>query len=103
MNKELIIVFKHLLDKVDPTWRSNPELIEAMIKIRGLAKKFEAPSLQEVTDELRSQKVRSYQQQAEKFWNFYEAKNWMIGKNKMKSWKAAIKTWSFEKDNNILI
>jgi len=26
----------------------------------------------------------------------------MIGKNKMKNWKAAIKTWNFEKDNIIL-
>lgn len=32
----------------------------------------------------------------ERFVNFYEAKGWMIGKNKMKDWKAAIRTW--EKD-----
>ena len=31
------------------------------------------------------------------FVNFYESKNWMIGKNKMKDWKAAIRTW--EKKN----
>jgi hypothetical protein len=41
-------------------------------------------------------------EQGEKFWNFYESKNWMIGKNKMKNWKAAIKTWNFEKDNLII-
>lgn len=29
----------------------------------------------------------------EKFVNFYESKNWMVGKNKMKDWKAAIRTW----------
>jgi hypothetical protein len=34
----------------------------------------------------------------ESFYNFYESKGWMIGKNKMKSWKAAIHTW--EKRNN---
>lgn len=28
-----------------------------------------------------------------KFINFYESKGWMIGKNKMKDWKAAIRTW----------
>jgi hypothetical protein len=28
-----------------------------------------------------------------KFLNFYEAKGWMIGKNKMKDWKASIRTW----------
>lgn len=30
---------------------------------------------------------------AETFYDFYESKNWMIGKNKMKDWKAAIRTW----------
>ncbi|WP_050810413.1 Lin1244/Lin1753 domain-containing protein [Odoribacter laneus] len=28
-----------------------------------------------------------------KFINHYTAKNWMIGKNKMKDWQAAIRTW----------
>lgn len=28
-----------------------------------------------------------------KFFDFYEAKGWMIGKNKMKDWKAAVRTW----------
>jgi hypothetical protein len=27
------------------------------------------------------------------FWNFYESKGWMVGKNKMKKWKSAIVTW----------
>lgn len=26
---------------------------------------------------------------ADKFWNFYESKGWMVGKNQMTSWKAA--------------
>jgi hypothetical protein len=29
-----------------------------------------------------------------KFINFYESKGWMVGKNKMKDWKAAIRTWA---------
>jgi predicted phage replisome organizer len=33
----------------------------------------------------------------EKFHDFYTSKNWMIGKNKMKDWKAAVRTW--EKEN----
>ena len=36
---------------------------------------------------------------AESFVSFYESKGWMIGKNKMKSWKSAIVTW--EKRNNL--
>ena len=30
---------------------------------------------------------------AESFFNFYESKDWYVGKNKMKDWKAAIRTW----------
>jgi hypothetical protein len=29
----------------------------------------------------------------EQFCDFYESKAWMIGKNKMKDWKAAVRTW----------
>lgn len=35
----------------------------------------------------------------EAFINFYASKGWMIGKNKMKDWKAAVRTWEkSEKD-----
>jgi hypothetical protein len=30
---------------------------------------------------------------AEKFYDFYQAKGWMVGKNKMKDWKACVRTW----------
>lgn len=30
---------------------------------------------------------------AEKFCDFYESKGWMIGKNKMKDWQSAVRTW----------
>ena len=30
---------------------------------------------------------------AEAFIDFYESKNWYVGKNKMKDWKACIRTW----------
>jgi len=29
----------------------------------------------------------------ERFINFYESKGWMVGKNKMKDWKAAVRNW----------
>ena len=34
----------------------------------------------------------------EAFIDFYESKGWMIGKNKMKDWKAAVRTWE-QSDN----
>lgn len=30
---------------------------------------------------------------AERFIDFYSSKGWMVGKNKMKDWKACIRTW----------
>ena len=30
---------------------------------------------------------------AERFFNYYESKGWMVGKNKMKNWKAAVRNW----------
>lgn len=102
MSKEIVEMFEYILDIVDPQWRKNPEIQSTLININNKSKAFIPPTLEEVTEELRSQRVRHYQQQAEKFWNFYNAKNWMIGKNKMKNWKSAIKTWGFEKDNLIL-
>ena len=36
---------------------------------------------------------------AETFFNFYASKDWLIGKNKMKDWKACIITWE-KRDTN---
>ena len=30
---------------------------------------------------------------AQRFYDFYESKGWLIGKNPMKDWKAAVRTW----------
>jgi hypothetical protein len=35
--------------------------------------------------------------EAERFCDFYASKGWMVGKNKMKDWKAAVRNW--EKGN----
>ena len=31
--------------------------------------------------------------EAEQFFDYYESRGWMIGKNKMKNWQSAIRTW----------
>lgn len=59
-------------------------------------KKFIPPSVSEVAEYCKS--VGS-QVDAEAFVAFYESKDWFVGKNKMKSWKAAIITW--EKRNGL--
>lgn len=53
-------------------------------------KRFIPPSLEEVTAYC---KERNNSVNPNSFVDFYEAKGWCIGKNKMKDWKAAIRTW----------
>jgi predicted phage replisome organizer len=57
--------------------------------------RFIIPTLQEVTDYC-SERKNSVDPQ--RFIDFYSSKGWMIGKNKMKDWKAAVRTW--EKGND---
>lgn len=52
--------------------------------------RFTPPTLSEVQSYIEE---KGYHIDAEAFINFYESKGWMIGKNKMKSWKGAIGTW----------
>lgn len=37
---------------------------------------------------------RGYAMSAERFVDFYTSKNWYIGKNKMKDWRAAVRNWA---------
>ena len=52
--------------------------------------RFAPPSLTELQIYI-SEKQLSID--ADNFINFYESKNWMVGKNKMKSWKASARGW----------
>ena len=53
--------------------------------------KFTPPSINELKSFIEQQK---YSVNAEYFMNFYDSKGWMIGKNKMKDWQAAVRTWN---------
>lgn len=57
------------------------------VKKRGT---FVPPSLQEVSDYCR---LRGNQVNAQTFLDFYVAKGWVVGKNKMVDWQAAVRTW----------
>ena len=51
---------------------------------------FIVPSLKEVSAYCQE---RNNNVDSQKFFDFYESKGWMVGKNKMKDWKAAVRTW----------
>lgn len=55
--------------------------------------RFTPPSVEEVTAYCRERKNHV---SAERFVDFYQARGWMLGKNKMKDWRAAVRTWERE-------
>ncbi len=64
----------------------------------GKTKRFQKPLINDIKEYC---KERNNKIDAEQFFNWYESKGWYIGKNKMKDWKAAIRTWEQrEKKNN---
>ena len=52
--------------------------------------RFTPPSVDEVNDYCDQ---RNNSVDPETFIDFYQAKGWMVGKNKMKDWKACVRTW----------
>lgn len=55
------------------------------------APQFRPPSLEEVRAYIDGNGYGDVD--AYRFWNFYECKGWMVGRNKMKNWHAAVATW----------
>ena len=56
----------------------------------GKAKRFYPPTLDEVKQYCEERKNNI---DPMTFIDFYSSKGWMIGKNRMKDWKAAVRTW----------
>ena len=69
------------------------------IKERGKAARFRAPSPEEVDEYARSYAegksldLASTDFDPERFVDFYAQKGWMVGKAKMKDWKASVRIW----------
>lgn len=57
--------------------------------------RFKKPTIKDIEDYCIERKNKIA---ANRFFDYYESKGWMIGKNKMKDWKAAIRTWE-SRDN----
>lgn len=98
MNKQL----QELYDWIDKQKQLTRQLIkEKIIEIDKNAKTqrkprsvFTTPSVEEISEYCLS---RNNHLDPETFFDFYSAKNWFVGKNKMADWKAAVRTW--EKNN----
>ena len=58
--------------------------------VAGSASRFRPPTLEEVKSYLLEKGIEI---DAERFVAYYESNGWMVGRNKMKNWKAAIVNW----------
>lgn len=65
------------------------------LKDNSITKRFVKPTLDELREYMESIGMNDV---SHKFFDFYESKGWMIGKNKMRDWKSAVRTW---KPNNL--
>ena len=84
INEEQVLqILNNLSDKKQTTINKNKE-----IKITN--KYFKKPTLIEI-DMYCADRENSVDHIA--FFDFYESKGWMVGKNKMKDWKAAVRNW----------
>lgn len=69
--------------------------IEMLKEGKNKSTRFVPPTAEEVREYC---KERGNNVDAERFVDFYSAKGWMVGKNKMKDWKACVRTWE-KRDN----
>lgn len=89
-NRKDTTVFDPIRPDTKNTENENENENENDIKRKIYKKKFQKPSVEE---------IREYCQERgnfidpEQFFDFYEAKGWKIGKESMKDWKAAVRTW----------
>ncbi len=59
-------------------------------------RKFTPPTVEEVNEYAQE---KEYTVSGEEFIAFYESNGWKIGKNSMKDWRAAVRTWEFRRKN----
>ena len=65
-------------------------IVENNIKENNKRKVFQKPTIEEIQEYCNE---RNNGINANAFYDFYESKGWCVGKNKMKDWKACIRTW----------
>lgn len=91
-NDNLIIELNKRIEQLE---KEKEELANASLK---KTKSFVPPTVEEVSGYVREQ---GFHFDAVAFVSFYESKGWFVGKNKMKDWKAACRTWERKRKENV--
>lgn len=57
-------------------------------------KRFVKPTIKDIEEYIKEKDMHF---EAERFFDYYESKGWMVGKSPMKDWKAACRTWESQR------
>jgi len=88
------ITYKQHTDNTQITLTNNDNNVNNILLGETKNKNFIIPSLEEIKNYCIERKNNI---NAEHFYDYYSSKGWMIGKNKMKDWKAAVRNWERNK------
>ena len=104
LNRYLRIVKDPIEEKlnrgIEEKLKDNNTSINNTINKKEIYKeRFKKPTLEEVKEYCEE---RNNGIDAETFINFYESKGWMVGKNKMKDWKACVRTWEKSRNTKVV-
>lgn len=87
-------------DQQTTTTKEYNNIINKENKKGGKNFRFSPPTISEIEEYIFT-KTGDYEiakKESQKFYNFYNSKNWMVGKNKMKKWKSAVSNWLIRLD-----
>ena len=74
--------------------KSNREKEESKEEKEGEKSPSRSPFIKPTVAEIEAYvKEKGYNIDAQRFFDFYESKGWLVGKSKMKNWQAAVRTW----------
>jgi hypothetical protein len=81
----------------DEPVKTKKESSSKKVAQKKVSEKFTPPSVQVVQEYCNERKngISAYT-----FVNFYQSKGWLVGKSKMKDWKAAVRTWEQKNEEN---
>lgn len=86
---------KEDMKNICKSYEQHMEIENENENLNNKSTRFQKPTIEELREYMNAQGMNDV---SNKFYDFYESKGWMIGKNKMKDWKSAVRTW---KQNNL--
>ena len=81
---------------IDKELNTDIENKEVKTSTKKHSRNFVKPSVEEIMNYCNE---RGNNIDPQSFYDFYESKGWYVGKNKMKDWKAAVRTWERNNTN----